>query len=272
MSEVGYAAAFLGGLFALVSPCGAVLLPAFFAYAFPGRGALIGRTLLFYLGLCAVLIPLGMGSALASSLLYGHQDLVITVAGVVLIVLGVLQVLGQGWTIGPLERLRGRVRGDSPAAVLALGATSGLAGFCAGPVLGAVLTVAASSGDALRGGVLLAVYAAGMAAPLLLMAALWRRYDLSHRSWLRGRGIRLGRLRLHSTTLLSGLTFVALGVLFLAFDGTRGLTLPIAEGWQERLQEFASAAQGHLPDLPLLSAAAFALLVVTAWRLAKARK
>ncbi|MGI5286504.1 cytochrome c biogenesis CcdA family protein [Nonomuraea polychroma] len=272
MTEVGYAAAFLGGLFALVSPCSAVLLPAFFAYAFPGRGALIGRTLLFYLGLCAVLMPLGMGSALASSLFYGHQDLVITVAGGVLIVLGVLQVLGQGWTIGPLERLRGHVRGDAPGAVLALGATSGLAGFCAGPILGAVLTVAASSGDALRGAVLLAVYAAGMAAPLLLLAALWQRYDLAHRSWLRGRGIRLGRLRLHTTTLLSGLTFVALGVVFLAFDGTRDLTLPIPDDWQERLQEFATAAQDGLPDLPLLSAAAFALLVVTAWRLAKARK
>jgi cytochrome c biogenesis protein CcdA len=272
MSEVGYAAAFLGGLFALVSPCGAVLLPAFFAYAFPGRGALTGRTLLFYLGLCAVLVPLGMGSALASRLFYGHQDLVITVAGVVLIVLGVLQVLGQGWTFGPLEHLRGRVRGDSPWAVLALGATSGLAGFCAGPILGALLTVAASSGDALRGAVLLAVYAAGMAAPLLLLAALWQRYDLAHRSWLRGRGMRLGRLRLHTTTLLSGLTFVALGVVFLAFDGTRGLTLPIPEDWQERLQEFAAAVQGYLPDLPLLAAAALALVGATAWRLAKARK
>ena len=31
--DVGYVAAFAGGLLALLSPCGALLLPSFFAYA-----------------------------------------------------------------------------------------------------------------------------------------------------------------------------------------------------------------------------------------------
>ncbi|QFY10102.1 cytochrome c biogenesis protein CcdA [Nonomuraea phyllanthi] len=268
MSEVGYAAAFLGGLFALVSPCSALLLPAFFAYAFPGRPALIGRTILFYLGLCAVLVPLGMGSALATGFFYGHQDLLITLAGWLLILLGALQLTGHGWTIGPLERLRGRVRGDSPGAVLALGAVCGLAGFCAGPVLGAVLTIAAASGNTLRGGVLLALYAAGMTAPLLVMAVLWQRFNLGRRRWLRGRGLRLGRLHLHTTTLASGVTFIGLGVLFLVFDGTRGLAIP--NSWEAGLQEFASGVQ--LPDLLVVAGAGIALAAITVWRLAKIRR
>ncbi|MGW0484878.1 cytochrome c biogenesis CcdA family protein [Nonomuraea sp. NPDC003214] len=265
MSGVGYAAAFLGGLFSLLSPCGALLLPAFFGYAFPGGRRLAGRTLLFYLGLCLVLVPLGMGSAQASRLFYGHQDLLVTVAGWLLIALGVAQVAGQGWTIGPLERLRAHVRGDSAGAVLALGLVSGLAGFCAGPVLGAVLTVAAASGDALRGGVLLAVYAAGMAAPLLLLAALWERFDLGRRRWLRGRGLRVGRLRVHTTSLLSGLVFAGLGVLFLVSDGTRGLTAPFPEEWEAWLQE--AAASVRVPDLALVGVAAVVLAGVTLWRL-----
>ena len=85
MSGIGYAAAFLGGLFSLVSPCGALLIPAFFAYAFPGHRRLAGRTLLFYVGLCAVLVPLGMGSAQVSRLFYGHQELLVAVAGWALI-------------------------------------------------------------------------------------------------------------------------------------------------------------------------------------------
>ncbi|MGW3349817.1 cytochrome c biogenesis CcdA family protein [Nonomuraea rubra] len=270
MGEVGYAAAFLGGLFALLSPCSALLLPAFFAYAFPGHAALIGRTALFYLGLCAVLVPLGMGSALATGFFYGHQDLLITAAGAVLILLGLLQLTGQGWAIGPLERLRGHVRGDSPGAVLALGAVSGLAGFCAGPVLGAVLTIAAASGSTLRGAVLLALYAAGMAAPLLALALVWQRFDLGRRRWLRGHGLRIGRLRLHTTTLASGLTFIGLGVLFLAFDGTRALSLPIPEAWESGLQQAAAAVR--VPDLLVVAGVAIVLSALVAWRLLKAGK
>ncbi|MEV4895328.1 cytochrome c biogenesis protein CcdA [Nonomuraea sp. NPDC055795] len=278
MTEIGYAAAFLGGLFSLVSPCGAMLLPAFFCYAFPTGRALAGRTALFYAGLCAVLVPLGMGSALVSRVFYGHRELLVTVAGWALIGFGVLQIAGQGWTLGPVERLRARLGGDSPWAVLGLGAVSGLAGFCAGPILGAVLTVAAASGDAVRGAVLLAVYAAGMAAPLLLLALLWERYDLGRRRWLRGRGVelgpvgigrlRIGPVRLHTTSTLSGLVFVALGVVFLVTDGTAALAGPVPEGFEDRVGAWAAG----VPDLALVGAGAVALVAATVWGLARARR
>lgn len=215
-----------------------------------------------------MLVPLGMGSAQASRLFYGHQELLIAAAGLLLIVLGVLQLTTQGWTIGPLERLRGRIRGDAPGAVLLLGAVSGLAGFCAGPVLGAVLTIAAASNDTLRGGALLAIYAAGMTMPLLLMAVLWQRFDLGRRGWLRGRGLRLGPAHVYTTTLASAVTFIGLGVVFLVFDGTR--SLPIPDNWEATLQEFAAAVR--LPDLLVLAVVGIALVAITAWRLAKARK
>jgi cytochrome c biogenesis protein CcdA len=262
LTDIGYAAAFLGGLFSLVSPCGALLLPAFFAYAFPGRKELVGRTLLFYAGLCAVLVPLGMGSAQVSRLFYGKQELLVAVAGWTLIGLGVVQAAGGGWSLGgrPVEWLRAQLKGDSAAAVLVLGAVSGLAGFCAGPVLGAVLTVAAASGDALRGAVLLAVYAAGMAAPLLVLAGLWQRYDLGRGRWLRGQGFAVGPLRLHSSSVLSGLVFAGLGVMFLVTDGTAGLPVPEA-GLEE------VAARVRLPDLWVVGGAFLVLAGITAWRL-----
>ncbi|MCY9555783.1 hypothetical protein M5W98_29730, partial [Paenibacillus apiarius] len=61
MSEIGYLAALLGGVLALLSPCSAMLLPAFFAYAFQNPRQLLARTAVFYLGLAAVLVPLGAG-------------------------------------------------------------------------------------------------------------------------------------------------------------------------------------------------------------------
>jgi cytochrome c biogenesis protein CcdA len=220
--EVSLLAAFFGGLLSLLSPCSALLLPAFFAYAFGGR-ELAKRTGVFYLGLATTLVPLGMGISAISGLFYGHRQALILASGLLLILFGLLQVFGRGFSIGPLERLRGRIRGDSAPAIYALGAVYGFAGFCSGPILGAVLTVAAASGEALRGAALLAVYAAGMAAPLFAMALLWDRLDLGKRRWLRGREVSIGSLRLHTANLLSGTMFVLLGALFIIYDGTSAL-------------------------------------------------
>src|ERR671911_1171021 len=222
--EVSLLASFLGGLLSLLSPCSALLLPAFFAYAFQSRGELVGRTAVFYLGLCATLVPLGMGISAVSALVYGHRSTLITVSGVIIIALGVVQIAGGGFAFGPIERLRGRIKGDSLVTTLCLGAVYGFAGFCSGPILGAVLTVAAASGGVARGALLLAVYAAGMAAPLFVLALLWERLDLRNRPWLRGREIPVGRFRLHTTNLVSGAMFVLLGTLFIAYEGTSALS------------------------------------------------
>ena len=236
MSEIGYAGAFLGGLLGLLSPCGGLLLPAFFAYAFPSHTQLAARTLVVYLGMASVLIPLGIGSAAASTLIYGHQTLLALLAAVLLIGFGLVELLGGSVQMGPLVGMLARVRGDSVPAVFALGAISGLAGFCSGPTLGAVLTVAAASGQTGYGATLLAVYAAGMAAPLFALAALWDRLDLGRRSWLHGRGLRIGPFQVHTTHLASGMIFIALGALFGIYGGTGGLTglfePPAVLGWE----------------------------------------
>jgi len=47
MIEIGVLAAFAAGVLALLSPCSALLLPSFFAYAFATKRALVTRTLVF---------------------------------------------------------------------------------------------------------------------------------------------------------------------------------------------------------------------------------
>ncbi len=222
--EASYVAAFLGGVLSLLSPCSALLLPAFFAYAFSGGKELVKKTGLFYIGLCATLVPLGMGISAVSALFYGQRNLLITISGLIIIAFGVLILFGRGFAIGPMERLRGKIRGDSAGAVFALGAVYGFAGFCSGPILGAILTIAAASGGAAQGAFLLATYALGMAMPLFVLALLWERLDLGRRGWLRGRELALGPLRIHTTNLLSGLMFIALGTVFIVFEGTSSLT------------------------------------------------
>ncbi|MFG3253697.1 cytochrome c biogenesis CcdA family protein [Streptomyces sp. NPDC048172] len=266
--DVGYLAAFLGGLLALLSPCSALLLPAFFAYSIGSAGKLLARTGVFYLGLATTLVPLGAAGSYAGRFFYGHRDTLIAVGGWLIIALGVAQILGLGFAPRRLQEMSGRIRPTTVVSVYALGAVYGLAGFCAGPILGSVLTVAAVSGNPVYGGMLLAVYALGMAVPLFLLALLWERFDLGGRRWLRGRELALGRVRLHTTSLLSGLFFILLGALFLAFDGAAGLPGLTDVDGAFAAEQWAKKVGNAVPDAALLGvlAAVAAGLVLWRWR------
>ncbi len=256
MVEVSFLAAFFGGVISLLSPCSALLLPAFFAYAFQGGGELVRKTGIFYLGLATTLVPLGMGISAVSRLFYGYRGTLILAAGILIIAFGVLQIVGRGFSVGPLARLQGRINGNGAGATYALGAVYGFAGFCSGPILGAVLTVAAASGQAVQGAGLLAIYAAGMAVPLFLMALLWNRFDLGHRLWLRGREVSAGPMRFHTTNLISGLMFVLIGVLFIAYEGTSALEgFYVANGATDlafSAQQWANDLAQRIPTVAML--------------------
>lgn len=268
-ADVGYFAAFLGGLLALISPCSALLLPAFFAYSIDSASRLLARTGIFYAGLATTLVPLGAAGSVAGRFFFGHRDQLVLVAGWLIIALGVLQVVGMGFASRKMSELSGRIRPTTAVSVYALGAVYGLAGFCAGPILGSVLTVAAVSGSPVYGGLLLAVYALGMAVPLFVLALLWERFDLGRRRWLRGRAFRVGRFELHTTSLLSGLFFVALGALFLAYDGTTALPGLLDVDDSFAVERWAGDVGRAVPDAVLLVAVVALVGVgfaVRAWR------
>ncbi|MFF7699454.1 cytochrome c biogenesis CcdA family protein [Streptomyces lydicus] len=255
-TDIGYLAAFLGGALALISPCSALLLPAFFAYSLASPGRLLARTGVFYLGLATTLVPLGAASTAASRLFNGHRELLVAVGGWVVIALGVAQILGLGFASRRAQAAAARITPRSAVSTFLLGCVYGLAGFCAGPILGAVLTVTAVSGNPVYGASMLAVYALGMALPLFVLALLWDRFRLGGRSWLRGRELRLGPLRLHTTSLLSGLFFIGIGVLFLRFNGTSALPGVLDADSEFRVEEWATRIGNGVPDAVLVAVGA----------------
>ena len=93
MPDIGYLGALLGGVATIVSPCSVMLLPAFFAYAFSSRAALVGRTGLFYLGLITTLVPLGAAAGSFGALFNAHRSTFIAVAA--LLILGACNWLSQ---------------------------------------------------------------------------------------------------------------------------------------------------------------------------------
>lgn len=271
MSGAGLLTAFLGGLLSLVSPCAALLLPSFFAYAFDRVGTLIGRTLTFLAGLLTVLVPLGAGVALVGAMITQYRGVVTTAGGLLLIGFGVLSVLGIGFGSATAGRLAGRVRISGPVSTYALGTVYGLAGFCSGPLLGSILTVAAVGSDPGYGAVLLGAYAVGMAAPLFVLALLWDRFGLSGKQWLRGREVRIGPLRTHSTSLISGLLFIGIGLLFLLTDGTAGIMAPTTVDQQADTQGMIQDLFGGVSDAAVLLGIVLIALAAMVVRLLRRR-
>lgn len=211
--------AFTGGILSLLSPCSALLLPAFFAYAFPSPARLAARTAIFYAGMLTLLVPLGIGAGAIGGVLVSQRGALLTLAGVVLIVIGVVQFSRGGFELFAPGSASPSISAERAASTYVLGLGFGLGGFCAGPILGGVLTIAAASGGALPGAALLAAYAAGMAAPLFLLALLWERIGSGTRGRLRGREVRILGVERHVTIVVSSAMFVVLGLVFVLLEG-----------------------------------------------------
>lgn len=264
--EIGYVAAFLGGLLALLSPCGALLLPAFFSCAFDRRSQLLARTGVFYLGLLTTLVPLGVSASAATVFVRSHQETVMTVAGIAIVVLGLVTAFGGGFV---LFRRSGEsaVTQTNPMSIYTLGLAYGLTGFCTGPILGSILVLAAAGGQPVRGGLLLAIYGLGMVVPLVVLALTWGSIGQRVNRWLRGRTVRLGRLTFHSTSLISGLVLVAVGVFMVVNGGNlvESNTLALAGA---RAEEWATNLGGRVPDglLAVIAFIAAGAWLFVAWR------
>ena len=271
MAELSLLAALLGGVLTLLSPCSVLLLPAFFAYTFVTPGRLAGMIAVFYLGLVLTLVPLGMAAGGLGSFVNEHRALLVTAMSLLVISLGLLQASGV-----KLSALRtsARPQGKSFSAVFVLGLVYGVAGVCSGPILGSVLAVAAFQGDSVRGGLLLAVYAAGMVLPLAIIAPFWERIG-ARRRVLNPRPITAGRIRTNSTNLVAGSVLVLVGTIFLLTEGTVGLIGVLTIDDQFAAENWARTVGAVVPDTTLIGVGL--LLVVGAlffrrWRANRANE
>ncbi|GAB2484765.1 cytochrome c biogenesis CcdA family protein [Luteococcus sediminum] len=258
--QTSFAVTFLGGLAALFSPCAALLLPSFFAFAFSRTLTMVGRLLLFLAGLLATMVPLGMAAGALGSALPVDPARLLKVGAVVLVLLGLVTASGASLS---LPGLRGQAKDPAhPLAILALGASYGLASGCTGPILGSVLTLAAMGASPVLAALLMATYSLGMTLPLMVLSLLWQQVGPSARGWLRPRPVQLGRARTTVGQLVTGLVFVALGVFLLVSGGQAGSVLD-AQG-QYRLENRLHGIGQALGDWPVL-VLVIALVGVLTW-------
>lgn len=268
--------AFAGGALTLVSPCSALLLPAFFAYAFTGPGRLLARTGIFLAGLLTVLVPLGLGAGALGGLVLTRRAEVTAVAGLLLVGIGLYQLVVGGFSLpasGRLEQARAGLSSDSILSTYLLGGVYALGGFCAGPILGGVLTIAASSGGPLPGAILLAIYGAGMAVPVFVLALVWTRVERRLRDGIVRREVRVGAVSRPLGTVVSSLLFIGLGLAFIVTQGANALAPLFAaadvDGFLLHAESAIRAAVEAIPEGALVAFAIVAVGLATFWRLGR---
>jgi cytochrome c-type biogenesis protein len=178
-------AALLAGLVSFLSPCVLPLVPPYLVYlagaslerladAEPAprvRWETIAAAALFVAGFSTVFVALGAGASAIGALLRYYSHALGIAAGIVIIVMG-LHFLG----ITPIGLMQRELRPQMQKPVGLWGAyVMGLAfaaGWtpCIGPILAAILAVAASEATVAKGAGLLAIYSLGLGLPFIAAA------------------------------------------------------------------------------------------------------
>lgn len=180
-SGVGVITAFGAGLVSFLSPCVLPLVPGYLS-AVSGVGVadldtvdwrrLALPSLLFIASFSAIFIGLGLTATGVGEVLREQRDVLTNIAGVLIIVMGVLFVasffvarLNREWRVDALLARAGKGGPLVAGAAFAVAWTP-----CVGPTLAAILSAAALTGSAAHGALLLAFYSAGLGVPFLLTA------------------------------------------------------------------------------------------------------
>jgi cytochrome c-type biogenesis protein len=181
------AVAFAAGVLGFFSPCVVPLIPGYISFVSGvslwemqlaerrrHRGRVLLATAAFVLGFSAVFTALGASASSIGAFVSGNRLLLARIGGVIVILLGLtmlgvirIPALAREHRIYPARRLGGGL------GALLVGMAFGFAWTpCVGPVLGAVLTLAATTQRAADGAAFLFAYSLGLGIPFLVTAIL----------------------------------------------------------------------------------------------------
>jgi cytochrome c-type biogenesis protein len=219
--DVSIPAALIAGIISFLSPCVLPLVPPYLIYltgatikqvandktASASRRAVMMSAAMFVLGFSTVFVALGASASLIGGLIRAWSAQLSIAAGIAIIIMG-LHFLGL--TRIALLMREGRLAAPKPvglwgAYVMGLAFAFGWTP-CIGPILAAILSVAAAEATVTKGAGLLAIYSAGLGIPFLLAALMIEQFSSL-----------LARLKRHLATIerAMGVLMVLTGIGFL---------------------------------------------------------
>jgi len=188
--ELSLLIVFTAGLLSFLSPCVLPLIPGYIAFVSglsidnmtesgwtdQEMASAMINSIMFVLGFSVVFVVLGASATWLGGFLVQRLPLLISIAGVVIIIFGLQQIglFKFGFMLTtkqidlPAEKL-GPFKAPLLGAAFAVGWTP-----CVGPILAAILTYAATMDTVGKGVMLLIVYSAGLGIPFLLTTVAMR--------------------------------------------------------------------------------------------------
>jgi cytochrome c-type biogenesis protein len=223
MDGVSLVAAFLAGVLSFVSPCVLPLIPGYISFisgatveqlkagsgasgVTASRGRVLLTSVAFVAGFSLVFVSLGASASALGRLLLQQLSLLGKIAGVVIILFGLhtMGLLKLSWLYAE-KRVHATRRPAGPVGAALVGIAFAFGWTpCIGPILAAILAVAATKETVGEGVRLLAAYSLGLGIPFLVTAVAIDRFFAA-----------FARIRRHYRTIevASGLLLVTIGVL-----------------------------------------------------------
>jgi len=187
VENVSLFAAFVAGVLSFISPCVLPLVPGYLSFisgvsldemrdttgteaSRAGRRRVFTTSLAFVLGFSLVFIGLGASASAVGQFLMNQLSLIGKVAGVIIIIFGLhlMGVFQVSWLYKE-KRFHAERKPAGPLGAFFVGIAFAFGWTpCIGPILAAILAVAASKETIREGVVLLAVYSAGLGIPFLV--------------------------------------------------------------------------------------------------------
>ena len=186
LSDIALPIAFGAGLASFLSPCVLPLIPSYVTFitgmslddVSKSRRLALVHALLFVVGFSLIFLALGASATLLGRLLVTYRAWISRIGGILVLVFG-LYLLGV-FNLGVFARERRVHLTNKPLGYLGtvlVGVAFG-AGWtpCIGPILGSILTYAATQEQVSRGIWLLAAYSLGLAVPFVVAAVAVERF------------------------------------------------------------------------------------------------
>ena len=220
ISGIGITTAILAGFVSFLSPCVLPLVPGYLSFiggqsldelkerGFTSREtmAVLGLSLCFVLGFTTVFVAFGASASLIGRIFIAYRSELNVFGGVIVIVFGLFMtgLFRMPWMEREFRYHGSNLKGGRPVAAYLLGLAFAFGWTpCIGPILGAILTLCATSGLVSDGTALLAIYSLGLGLPFTLAGLFTDRF-LRHSASLRRHGPKL--------QLIAGILLIVMGI------------------------------------------------------------
>lgn len=260
--KITFFIAFIAGMLGVLSPCILPFLPAYFSYTFKEKKNMTFMTFIFFLGFSTVFVAMGVAAGILgeSSLLVMQGGTLLNIAGIFLIAFGLMALSGKGFS--SFIKIHTKFKNDVPGTFLFGMAFAAGWTACLGPILGGILGMGALLHSTYLAALLMLFYSLGNLVPLFLLAMFYDKYKLHESKWIKGRELKFKiddkEYKIHSTNLISGLLFMAIGAFILIFRGTG----PINTWDFLKTKEYFYSVQYWLIDWQYANVASLAVFIL----------